>query len=409
MMKKYLKKTAALAVSNILLLSLTACGSSSTEEETEAESADTEVSVSEEPESIPLSACVSGEAGEVWYLVENAEMIGKDSRVKTVYVFQDGTCSRYPMEQGETSYTLGDFAQMTDEEIISAAQASVDTAQQEELRAYLETESEAAAYLLDNDLIQDISISVEVPTSDEVYEMLDQGNPTSVSYASLMAECSFFVSPEYAGTTVPVECDNMSVVRDGVENYANEINEILAGDLNQAFCRVAVYTDSTGNNTQSEVVAINYADMKNSGIAQRLCQAYPNTPYTETPIEEGCYEPLLQLISQRGTLTTIQSSADVMLSIIDAIEGDGAESLKLGRYSVESVDITVNGHEYLSISGPINTSIGGRPQVYDSYYDGYYAENEGVFITRVEDGTQFVLDEPGAEGVEVDPDSGFSS
>ena len=110
MKKKYLKKTAALAVSSILLLSLTACGSSSTEEETEAESADTEVASSEEPESIPLSACVSGEAGEVWYLVENAEMIGKDSRVKTVYVFQDGTCSRYPMEQGETSYTLGDFA-----------------------------------------------------------------------------------------------------------------------------------------------------------------------------------------------------------------------------------------------------------------------------------------------------------
>lgn len=129
-MKRKIATFLTLALSTTLLLS--GCGGASGKEIT--------------PKSI-----VDSEERTITYVTENYE---KDSKPKKVIVFEKGMATLY----NTGDYTMGDFAQMTDDEVVENLQAIMEEKNNEEIAKYQENldakKSEAENFKMDTDIFE---------------------------------------------------------------------------------------------------------------------------------------------------------------------------------------------------------------------------------------------------------------
>ena len=354
-MKKNLKKLITMMLITVLSLSVCACGSDDGGSKT----------LSEKKEN-PASTCFSTNTESIWYYIEPTDgfVIGKDMKVKNAYVFGNGKCSRFDVN-GE--YTLGDFSKMNDEEIVEMLkehQSSVGTMTE------LTAEEEACTQLLDSGYLEDFTIAVP-NWSDAGFEPNGQLTTTF---------------------------ENMSVVKNSIEAYQSKLEEVSEKDMTEAICTLAIYTDSTGNNTSKEQISFEYNIIEPKAVARKLLNYMSNAE-----------------VDLNGYLTM----TDQMISHGDAEYYDFEElCLTYGNWACECYDYLLSKFvvkeydiefeqsetktEKMMIISPTDSSI-SNPQIYDSYYGGFICEGRNYLLTRTGENTTFTLDEVGTEGVAVDP------
>lgn len=354
MKRKYLKSMVAAALAASMTLSLCACGKTVRDGDGESESGkETKMEKTE----YTLSECFSKEGTNIWYYIEDDEIIGKDARIREVYIFNDGALMRYD----GYGLKLGDVAKMSDEEII----AELENYHQSKVQEWVQEQEER------------ISLAEEV---------LAQG---------------YFDQPyeeEYYGPDDKIWID-VTGYKSEYEKYLEDLKafdynmpyQYGTGDAIKMEYEIAVFTDPTGNNTEKQAVRFDYhkATLPSPGVdfyrdetAGKIVLNY-SSKYID-----NYYGYDINGNHYRGAY---------ILRPLDQIE----------QYPNE--EDTSCTYEF---TGVYDTTRGGF-QVYDSNYGGYICEDwwaceGGSFITRLEKNMSFKLDDVRAEGILVDPeDAGF--
>lgn len=406
-MKKQMKRMITLVLAVVLAISMCACESNENDNSGESAATTKKAGTEKLSEKKPNSAidCFSGEINGIWYYIEpdNGYVIGKDMKVEKAYVFEDGKCNRYRVDG---DYTLGDLSKMTDEEIVemleaeAASQATTDSAMEE-----IKAEKAACEELLASGYLDDFSITYDYNWS----------------------------VPYYTFTT-----ENMAVVKEALENYKNELDEVLNNgvDTTQAECSLAIYTDSTGNNTAYETVTFNYPRTYSVDIAQRMLSSLSQLnekeyamdgammfdglkDYINYNIETNVNDTeILGFLTERGY--TEEELGIMLEEVLWALaEGMYAEEdlnvmlektggMLTENYIVEDCNIGLSNETSVDSISLVN-GMGGdgdfdNAQVYDSYYSGFLCEGYNYLLTRSGARTAFELDAVGTEGIAVDPE-----
>lgn len=309
----------------IAALSLVACGGTQDTSEDSQNSNDDSNSMSNVSGRTP-SECFLGQTDGIWYLPQKPS-VAKDTEIRCIFVVSNGMAQVYDYSVmrnrrgAEIEYhTLGELSKMTDEQIISMLE--------DEYKLYIEARQE--------ELRQDI----------------------------MRLEQYIACEGEFACET-PMDEETIVQAKKCIE----EMKKYQFDTVNKAGkCEVAIYTDSTGNNTDTQQLTIPYR-VQRSTYVQDLYFSYEFN-------DEGDWEMLWE-----GTAFPTEFV------------------LKEAEEEIKNYTLQIVGIEY---GDPYEIAL-TQYQVYDSYYSGF-ATKDSIFYTRVEHGSpEFYLDEVGAEGVVVDP------
>lgn len=186
------------------------------------------------------SSILSAESDSIWYLVSEEDFDkGKDGKVSTIYVFNNGKCSRYPVDG---DYTLGELAKMSDEEILSALKSTnlFGTSAQSVIEAdiiaeYAQKIKTAGKVTLSNKY--EIDCDVTMPDTSE--RDVDSG---------------------YYNITVNATCD-MTPISEAFDKYYQYISDLNSQSHNSYYetePKLSVFTDKTGNNVACEQFICSY-------------------------------------------------------------------------------------------------------------------------------------------------------
>lgn len=331
-----------------------------------------------------LSGSFSADSDSIWYYMDEDAGLGKDGEVESAYVFKDGILKRYEVDG---SYTLGDFAKMSDEEIIT----SLDELYAEhvaEIQPVFEQEKEVCEQLFEEGMLEDFDIDFSPGDYTEIVRRYLVMTGREAEAYDFDFDIYQFLEDNGLEELMSRSCKNMSVVKEAMEGYLDQLNNCDLSETNIADCELAVYTDSTGNNTESEIIACKYIKPEKADIARSYFDEYPRI----LPLVEDYSKEYPEFENEE--MKEYFGVYGVARYVVNDFEADFSEA--------------ASAYDRIEIAGPISTAEGSI-QVYDSYYGGYYCGSDGgsygYLITRTADKVVFALDEVGAEGVEIDPES----
>lgn len=361
MKKKYFKRLVTVTLAIILSLSMCACGKN-------------DGSTINEKKENAASSCFSTDTNAIWYYIEpdNGYVIGKDMEVEQAYVFADGKCNRYDVNG---AYTLGELSQISDEEIIAMLEENcsfpIDSGS-------IIGEKEACEQILASEYMEDCTINYPL-------------------------ESKYGYKPQEQFT---YSFENMSVVKEAIEKYKNELDEVIdnRGNVTEAACTLAIYTDSTGNNTSYEEVVFEYTPIRSCGAASTLAEGLSD-------IEQDFWAALYVLNNLDEYITYNTEYYDVedlesgfneydLLEIVELFGGLPSKYI-IEECAIDAIIKDTKSDKIVLINGMDGST--GNAQVYDSYYGGFLCEGYNYLLTRTGENTSFKLDEVGTEGIAVDP------
>lgn len=358
-MRQVIKKVTALTLILVMGLSLAACGSKEDNGNGTKEGNGNRRD-EEQVEEYALSECFSTDCDSIWYLTQN-DAKGKDSEVDCIFVSSGGTMHIYDVDD----YKLGDFSQMTDEEIISMLEAD------------------------ENASIQPFTEKAEtdIARCDELIANL----PDTMEFN------------EFGFSGIISGFEN---IKTALQAYRDSISSLLdvdvIGENDLSDVQYAVYTDSTGNNVSDEKIEVSYT--------------YYSFHHGETSFLEDL-EGMRTLYEQRlqgaewsdvddDSLIVMASGPNFQYTEVTGdvyelnLTGINDEVMDDAQYSINKED---RSEKIENITTGLSTF-----QVYDSYYGGYYCEGyEQCLITRTALDSRFILDDLNTDNIMIDPDEGW--
>ena len=340
-----------------MLMGVVACGKtnntndgSNTSNTSNTSNSDHSLESESQAETYTLSSSFSTASDSIWYYVSDDEIIGKDTEILKLFVFKDGELKIHNNYDG--NYSLGDFAKMTDEEIIQT------------LEEYQAEKEKNIQENVDN-LIADYDklLQMDLDLFDKV-----------VSFEDINFD--------------------FTAIKSEIEKAKNECSNFVYPTSEDVY-QIAIYTDHTGNTTTKETISY-------SGIVQ-----VSNASSSRFQEIAGTLEAIDYMNKEGMTDNTSDEFYDVylnyeyLLSLCKDVNEDGntyiASGFGLGSPSAYVSDDPLK----INLVNGID-STRGSTQIYDSYYGGYICEDR-YLITRSDNTVNFVLDPVGTEGIEVDP------
>lgn len=354
MKKKTFKRLVAVMLVLIMTMGMWACGKTESNSDNGLEN---ENQKDIEAEEYTLSSSFSTDSDSIWYYIKDDETLGKDATISKAFVFKDGEFKIYNFTS-EKPYTLGDFAQMMDEEIIQKLE-EYQLQEKEKVQARVDELKRYYDILLQSGML-------DAP----VYALREGDANTRISY-------------------------DFTAIKADVENNRNELDSFIYPESEDTY-QLAIYTDSTGNKTSTE--SIKYGGLVEVRHARDLINA----------INEERFDDKTWLDDYDINAEEENDLFYYFFSrLCDINESKGSDSnfydmYTMGQFNVDmySAYISDTIDEVVIVNGIDATR--GSIQVYDSYYGGYFCE-DGKLITRSENTVNFKLDDVGTEGIEVDP------
>ncbi|MEA4805365.1 hypothetical protein [Acetobacterium wieringae] len=280
-----------------------------------------------------LSKSFTADSDAIWYDITRGfdDELGKDSAIRTVFVFKDGELSVYDTYLLGKELSLGDVAQKSDEEVITM------------LEGYEE-------------------------------EMIDRYE----NYlANVKTGCDYILSK---GEFDAKYTDQKKVL----EQISSNLVDLKFVEEPQKF-KLVVYTDSTGNSTEKEVIVFSH-----------LTGMYSN------------------LYTKLAWYADVEHQSDISKSDITLLTSDIKNDKSLDR--VTNTPLPGDDGDPTTFEKPLNVSslelegsLDSAPKallVYDTNYDGYTSAWGCALVTRSTGGS-FILDAVGSEGVLVDSEIGY--
>ena len=255
MKSTFKNKVIAGCLTGMMVLSMAACGAT-----------DEETGLSTKKENT-LSQCFSTDMDIVWYQVYGD--FGKDADVRAIYVFKDGKLTVYDwFSMGKYPDKLGVYAQMSDKEVVE----SLEAAKQENDQSIQNRYEESVAF------------------AQETLETIPD-NYMIFGYDLIQR--------------------NSTQVKDALQAYLRETEEVVIPSMKEAAITYTVVTDNSGNAVQTETINFSansfleggYWYDFNSGIDQiwQWKPIYSETE-TETMLLEGSLgEEYAKYLSAGGT------------------------------------------------------------------------------------------------------------
>lgn len=374
MKKKFtkFKKTVALAMCALLLCS---CG--------KAENTAKDGTVSENTEEVKaggktaeagtytLSEYLEQNSPSIWYNLNDPEY-GKDTLVKTVYVYDSGK-----MFQADLNITLGELSRMSDEEILTEVQEQYGKADEEWKDEIMQRIHQTVL-----DRVRNI-----MQGNYENYALWHEGIEEDVrSYMDqLMNNYTSSLLQEYWDEVIK-------------EDYLVRIGDI---DRNDAFASwsnglieciniiaVLEWGDATDETILENPLFISWKDKTEAFWEEKVVSSIEKFETEE--MEPGSYE--LYLTSDTtGNVT--QSETIRMLALSLPAADAYSEEMPWKDFMSYKRQIT----EFAACASLDNVII------YDSHYAGYVSYDGVPFVTRCPESTRFVLDEVKDGNLPVDP------
>lgn len=314
----------------------------------------------------------------IWYLVDDVSPIGRESNIDLIYAFNDDGTLIYwedPETESGEDYNLGYFAQMEDKDIIRMVQEHYEKAITDKADRILENlftnmrgVSEENLQYAFQDYFSDIQQHEEdiyyfVDMFDDVYNMMsnDTIDPTKTYYLNeaelnscadkilkafpVIKECidKYYPSNNYkaAGTECFKTISESLMASDEYKNNTSVIEE-MKKDVTPVPFKMGLESDSTGNAPAAE------------GIF----------PF-EKPIFDYLYDSDAKTITYQSKLS----------------------------------------YKFTIINSPIAYAEDGNcVQIYDSFFGGFYTENQKhAWVTRFDKNVTLSLDQLDAKDIIVDP------
>lgn len=356
-----MKKKLLIALTGVMMLaSFSACGEKEEAATTiesgavaKSDSVDQpDKSDKKDKEALTLSEAFNPSAGNIWYFVQE-QSYGKDAGVKQAYLFEDGKLYVYDLD----GKTLGDIAQMSDEEVISM----------------LHTEG----YICD--------IAGGGYTSSMLDEIAKEGcNILPELYVNISEDLVNY--PEKSVDIYDEESDNLNKIAEidnmyGIEFYKT-ISEIVSKTNPEDICydsdyTFGIYTDSTGNSVDTMSIQIQRFDGLNSLILREVVSKREKDKYNQVYTSEDYFLYINNMVNYYDIDVNNVSSFDPCARVPE--------------------------EELIKIYAPLENPV----QVYDSYFNGFSSDFGGMqaaFVTKCDESTTFALDSMGTDGIEIDPE-----
>lgn len=326
---------------------------------------------------------------QLWYEIkpDSDYLHGKDSQVKAVYYIQNGSATRYGMSDLDLDYTLGNFAKMSDEEIIDLLENT-----QKDVNDWEKKAEEDIAYC-------EQCISSGVFSGDYTYEF-DYNYLDDEGYSYLLLQISddfdfdIFIETsgrEHASDKVVVHLDASAVkteFEDALQQLKNDKNTFENMNTKPTF---AIFTDSSGNQPCSEVLRIENGRLHYESGHADLLPGKTNDEQLNQIIK------LLMEGWKYGKVVSYNEKEIVCQMRFDTLE---------------ELQNCLGGHtdQFHASDALVEVSYACTPfTVYDSQYGGYSFTDapEDAFVTRVDKNVNFVIDDLHTTGIEIDPVEGF--
>ena len=352
-----MKKKLLIALTGVMMLaSFSACGEKEEAATTIESGAVAKSDSVEQPdnsdkkdkEAFTLSEAFNPSAGNIWYFVQE-QSYGKDAGVKQAYLFEDGKLYVYDLD----GKTLGDIAQMTDEEVISMLHTE----------GYISDMGEGGYTEGMLDKVAEEGCNI-LP---DIYTKVSEDLP---NYSDVKATI-------FDGYDKIAEID----CRYGIEFYKT-IADIISKTNPKDICydsdySLGINTDSTGNSVDTMFIQVHRFEGLNNLI---LCELMGQNDIVESHLEY--------------TTTDYFSAINYMITQYD-----------IDVNNVSSFDpcVRVPEEELIKIYAPLENPV----QVYDSYFNGFSSDFGGMqaaFVTKCDESTTFALDSMGTDGIEIDPE-----
>lgn len=304
----------------------------------------------------------------IWYEMDNESGIrGKDSELEYIYYCSNGTIHVY----NGNGRKLGDFARMSDEEIV----AELDRARQEEMETRKNDFNEA----VQNDINRCDALIADLPDTME--------------FTELGSDC-VFTGFENVKARLKEYRDELSAMLEVSTDNDNECTDFT----------YSVYTDASGNVVSKEQISGTYTthnyqikDAQFLTDLETMNELYKERSQGIPEDENDAGTWLIHYINAVGfDLTQVRDQKPWEMHINDLpnIVGDGDDVVPHNMVTEEEQTFKID---------DINTGMGNF-QVYDSTYVGYSCKDyERCLVTRSDDKLILQLDDVNSPNVQVDP------
>ncbi len=212
------------------------------------------------------SSILSAESDSIWYLIDqDAFEKGKDSAIRVAYVCRDGAFRRYALNE---DYTLGKFAKMSDEEIISELENLQGPLNESlvEVQQNLTTELQCLQPWLQS---EKVIVSRETP-----FSMFDKDGCLALD-KHVPAKINFICDTKQFSDLLGEYAENLSAL----EEWFKTDNGKISGQ------KLAVFTDSTGNAVSSERLTLEYTSPTLLNISETLSNYDSREAFAEFQLE----------------------------------------------------------------------------------------------------------------------------
>ena len=341
---KILKRMMTVVLALCMTIGLCACG--------KAQSSSSGVKADKASKETTLSKCFSNDSNSIWYYIDKDDIengVGKDSKILYAYVLKDGKCKRYDINSNK--YTVGDFAQKSDDEIIQTLQET-EKENTDKIEKQISDAKKGCDKLLASGVFDNI---INLPDT-------EYGMKGTIKY-------------DFTG------------VKKSMEQISEELDSLTYPE-NQEDFKMAIYTDSTGNKTYREAIVYNYQYIENISTLESLSK-YADDSLDMTPSK---------ICNKLGGLFVIDENMLVNSKAATFTKPITAKAMKdMNIFKI----VTSKSKDDMIVIGAINPPTNAM-QIYNSQYDGFICK-DGQLITRIDSKQNYVLDSVGTDGIEVDP------
>lgn len=427
-----MKRKIALAMCTVMCVAtvLNGCGKAengektdvNSQDETEGTQKEAEDSEGETDEKVhELSKYLKDNDSCIWYEVNMYSnpnnIVGKDSKISSIYIFKDGKIAC--VETDDADITLGKLAQMNDESIIELAKEQ----QTANCERYFEDFSRIDVYT-EPQRIVDTIIGKEATLIDcKISQDLDLVNRTAEKYSEEL-ENSFTNDCQYKET---MDLWNMGVATDLIDQMIE-----LAGNASEELANLGDEHYGEVAEKYKKILSEEFKEkLESTGYAEKVTQPYIDK--IKSYQEELQYYPYAMCLQTDATGNAVQSEYLVfsffnghgLTKPYDTIYGNAVEMVTTDaieeclEVTTEAVDeynfkpSVIDEFEYsnkfvknASFRFDLSSNMNSQSyEVYDTNYAGfvnYSRENPIYLLTKVEEKEGFTLDRMGAEGVYLD-------
>ena len=375
-MKKLTKVIAVLLALTLALGGLTGCGGKKDSADSDPAESNADISTSgkkhagSSDDPYPLTDALL--KYRIWY--ETDTNFAKDTKVKTVYVFDNDSVRRYSMNDLGVTYTMGEFSRMTDEEIVAALESAYQT-YAENISAQLTPVIQELETMLNGDYFSKDYI-VEIDLSNNAYEPL----------TPYIQEQAIILSGEVPKELpkVVLHCD-LSGLRSEAESlyemYTDYLERLSKNHGANGFDR-AVFTDSSGNAVQFETIRISYETFSSRLGNEKLINSFMNLGAIDNITSYDSYTMVCNVkVANMDDILRVITGSDISDKRLDMSESIIERNRTYDVYTLGSWSF--------------NT-------IYESTYNCYYYGN-GLLSARADEMFYVTPDSMDASGILVDP------